>query len=90
MFHEQEYGLVASVQIVVHVEVPVGARWMATLRTPEPPVSVPVAFSVTVRRSGEPGSVSDAVGAVLSTRRFATVEEVVWFPALSVVMLRRS
>ena len=43
-------------------------------------VSVPVAFSVTVRRSGEPGSVSDAVGAVLSTRRFATVEEVVCVP----------
>ena len=89
MFQEQEYGLVVSVQMSVHVEVPVGARWIFTLRTPEPP-SVPVAFSVTVWRSGEPGSVRLAVGAVLSTRRFVTVEDVVVFPALSVVIARKS
>ena len=78
-----------SVQIVVHVDVPVGARWIWTLATPEPP-SVPVAFSVFVPASGEPGSVRPAVGAVLSTRRFVTVAEVVEFVALSAEIARKS
>ncbi len=79
-----------SVQMSVHVEVPVGVRWIVTLATPEPPVSVPAALSVTVSRSGEPGSVRPAVGAVLSTRRLATVAEVFGLPATSIAAVRRS
>ena len=79
-----------SVQMVVQVPVPVGARWMTTLRTPEPPVSVLVALSVTVSRRGEPGSVRLEVGAVLSIRRLVTVAEVAGLPATSMVTARRS
>ena len=39
---------------------------------------------------GEPGFVIVAVGAVLSTRLFVTTEELVVFPALSVVTERKS
>ena len=55
-----EYADVLSVQIVVQVDVPAGARWIVTEVTPTP--SVAVAATVTEPRSGEPGSVSDKSG----------------------------
>ena len=72
MFQAHEIGEVACVQIVVHA--PVVERYScATLARPEPP-SAALPATVTVPVSGEPGSVVVAVGAVLSTRRLATVE----------------
>ena len=58
--------------------------------TPEPPVSVEVPSKLYVPVIGDPGFVIVAAGAVLSTRRFVTVEELVVFPALSVETARRS
>ena len=89
MFQEHEYGELVSVQMVVHVPAPAGERWIATFATPEPP-SVPVASTVTVPRSGVPGSVRPAVGAVLSTRRFVTVVDVAVPPAVFVAIARKS
>src|SRR6185503_10031740 len=84
----QEYEDVLSVQIVVQVDVPAGARWIVTEVTPTP--SLAVAATVTEPRSGEPGSVSARVGPRLSTRRFVTVVDVRVPPATSVAMTRRS
>jgi hypothetical protein len=85
----QEYGEVGSVQMVVHVPAPAGERWTVTEGIPEPP-SEAVTDSVIVRRRYAPGSVSMREGAVLSTRRLATVAEYVMLPALSVETERRS
>ena len=79
-----------SVQMSVQVPAPAGERWMRTLATPEPPVSLAVAPSVIVPESGVPGSVMEAAGAVLSTRRFVTTVEFVEWEALSVETARRS
>jgi hypothetical protein len=73
VFQEHETGEVAWVQRLVHV--PLVERYSSeTPARPEPPVSAALPATVTVPVSGEPGSVVAAVGAVLSTRRFATVE----------------
>ena len=62
---EQEYGATSSVQIVVQVPEPLGARWMTTEATDER-ASAAVAPSVTVPESGLPGSVIATVGGVQS------------------------
>ena len=62
---EQEYGATSSVQTVVQVPDPSGARWMTTEATDER-ASVAVAPSVTVPESGLPGSVIATVGGVQS------------------------
>src|SRR5919197_3004373 len=72
-----------------HVPAPAGDRCTLTLATPEPP-SVALALTVTVCRSGVPGSVMPAVGAVLSTRRFVTAEEVTVAPRLFWAIARKS
>ncbi len=77
-----------SVEIVVQVPAPAGERWKATEATPEPP-SLDPAARATVPRRLAPGSVRLAAGAVLLTRRPATVE-VVWLPAASLTSTRRS
>jgi hypothetical protein len=83
-----EYGAVVSVQIVVQVLPPVGARSNTTEATPPP--SLAVAVSVTVLVIGEPGSVRDTAGATLSTRTDDTTADAVVFPALSAATARRS
>jgi hypothetical protein len=71
VFQEQAIGDVAWVQRLV--QLPVAERyWRMTPARPEPP-SEALPETVTLPVSGEPGSVVDAVGAVLSTRRFVTV-----------------
>ena len=71
MFHEQEIGEVAWVQMFVQAPAP--KRYSRdTLARPEP-ASAAVPAIVTLPVRGEPGSVVVAVGAVLSTRRFVTV-----------------
>ena len=77
-----------SVHTSVQMPAPAGERWIVTDETPEP-VSLAVAFSEIVARSGEPGSVIVTVGSVLSTRRFVTVEVFVR-AALSVAIARKS
>ncbi len=77
-----------SVSIVVQVPAPAGERWKTTESMPDPP-SDAVALSGTSPRRLAPGSVRLAAGAVLSTRRPATVE-VVWLPAASLTSTRRS
>ncbi len=74
----------------VQVPAPAGERCTFTLATPEPPVSVPVALTVTVPLSGVPGSVMPAVGAVLSTRRLVTAAEVAEPPASFWTRARKS
>jgi hypothetical protein len=86
----QEYGEVVSVQMSVQVPAPPGERWIFTFMTPEPPVSVAVALRVTVSRRFAPGSLSEAVGTVLSTRRLATVGEIDVLETLSVASARKS
>ena len=73
MFHEQVALAPAWVQMSVQVGPPAGRYWSVVLATPEPP-SVPVPATETTPVSGEPALVVVAVGAVLSMRRFATVE----------------
>ena len=63
--HEQEYGARLSVQIVVQVPEPLGARWMVTDATDER-ASAAVAATVTVPDSGLPGLVIATVGGVQS------------------------
>ena len=88
--NEQEYGELASVQIVVHVEPPAVVRWIATVAIPEAG-SVAVPASEIVPRSGEPGSVIVPVaGIVLSIQRLVRGVVVVVKPALSVMRMRRS
>jgi hypothetical protein len=72
----------------VHELAPAGERWYVTLATPEPPSEV-VDVSVTVPKTVAPGLLIVALGAVLSTRRPATVLVVV-LPATSVTTTRRS
>jgi hypothetical protein len=73
-------------------EPPAGRRSKRTESTPEPPGSELLAETATVAETKLPsaGVVRVALGAVLSTRRFATVAEVVWLPATSVTVTRRS
>ena len=86
--NEHVYAVVASMQICVQVPAPAGLRWKATDWTPMASVAVAVRFLVPV--IGVPGSARATAGAVLSTRRPATVAEVVWFPAPSRAIARRS
>src|SRR5919109_1524623 len=88
--YAQEYGDVVSLQRSLQLFIPVGEAWNFSDATPEPPVSVDVPSKVFVPPSGEPGFVMVAVGAVLSTRRFVAVEELVELPAVSVATARRS
>jgi hypothetical protein len=90
VLYEHEYGELVSEHMSPHVFRPIGLTWNLSEATPEPPVSLEVPSNVLLPVIGEPGFVIVAVGAVLSTRRFVTVEEVVVLPALSVVIARRS
>jgi hypothetical protein len=69
---------------------PCGASWYVTVSMPEPPSPV-LEVSVTVPRTGLPGSTMVADGAVLSMRRFATIDgDVSVLPATSVATVRKS
>ncbi len=74
--------------MAVQVPAPAGERSKVTEATPEPP-SLEVAPRATVARRSAPGSVRVTAGAVLSTRRAATVSMAV-LPATSVTSTRRS
>ena len=87
--HAQEYEDDVSVQIVVQVDVPAGARWNSTDAMPEP-ASVAVAFSVTVPETVAAGAVSDAVAGTVLSIRLATVADVVASAAPSVAIARTS
>ena len=78
--------------IAVQEPPPAGRRSKRRELTPEPPGSELLAETATVAETKLPsaGAVREALGAVLSTRRLATVAEVVWLPALSVTVTRRS
>ena len=65
VFHEQEYGGLASLQIAVQVEEPAGRRSMVTEATEES-ASEAVALSTTVPETGVPGLVRVTVGGVQS------------------------
>src|SRR5438093_5769887 len=54
------------VPIVVQAPAPAGERWTIRLATPEPVPSSAEGLSESVPRAGEPGSASEAVGAVAS------------------------
>jgi hypothetical protein len=58
--------------------------------TPLPLPSPLVESRVIVPFSAAPGSLIVTVGAVLSTRRLKTGDEIVWLPAASVATVRRS
>ena len=79
-----------SEHMSLQLPAPTGEIWNLSDATPEPPVSVEVPSKLLFPVIGEPGFVIVAVGAVLSTRRLATVEELVELPALSVETERRS
>src|SRR5206468_3178965 len=68
---------------VVQLPSPAGDNWYTVQSTPHS-ASLVVEASVTVARTFAPGLVIVAVGAVLSTRTFATVALVVTLPAPSV------
>ena len=91
MFQETEKGELVSVLIAIQVLPPARRRSKRTDSRPEPE-SVAAAETATLpdRTAPSAGAVKEAVGAVLSTRRFATVAEFVWFPATSVARTRRS
>ena len=88
--HENGDGGVASVQAVLHVLPALGLYSKRIEAMPEP-ASVAVPSSVTVPCSGVPGLViAAALGIVLSTWRARIVADVVWKPAPSVAIARRS
>ena len=65
----------------------------ATLAMPDafaPPASLVFELRPTAPRRYAPGSISDAFGAVLSTRRPVTGADAAWFPATSCATVRRS
>jgi hypothetical protein len=65
----------------------------ATLAMPEafaPPGSLVLELRPTAPRRYAPGSFSDAVGGVLSTRRLLTGAEAAWLPATSNATVRKS
>ncbi len=78
--------------IAVQEPTPAGRLSKRTESTPEPLGSEAVTETATVpdTRAPSDGALSEPVGLVLSTRRLATVAEVVWLPALSVTVTRRS
>src|SRR5262245_34616257 len=90
VLYEHEYGEVVSEHMSLHAFRPIGLTWDLRDATPEPAVSVDVPSKLFVPGTGEPGFVIVAVGAVLSSRRLVTADEVVVLLALSVVIARRS
>ena len=77
-----EYGVVASVAIVVHEPLPAGARWKSRWSIPEPE-SAAEPVSVFVPRRYVPGSSWLVVGDVLSILTFVTAADGAELPARS-------
>ena len=84
------WGKLVSESIVVQVPPPAGQRWKATEATSVPPGSEAEPVSVTVPRRLAPGSLSAAMGSVLSTVTARVSVAAVWFPTWSVTRTRRS